>query len=151
MEPVVHASRKKTGLRRARREDIHALIPLTSGPMAGRVRALRRLLKTLVADVYVRVANDDINGCVAILYRRSLQNGGLTATIDTLISTEAGTSGDQARQELLDLALQRARRRGCVAVDCATDDPELAGAIAATGFQPGGSRWVTSLRKDETK
>ncbi|MDG1959973.1 MAG: hypothetical protein P8K07_15720 [Candidatus Binatia bacterium] len=151
MDPVVHASRKKAGLRRARREDIHALIQLTSGPIAGRVRALRRLLKTLVADVYIHNADGEINGCVAILYRRSLQHGGLTATIDSLNTTETGSLADEVRAKLLALALDRARRRGCVAIDCATDDPALSSAIAATGFQPGGTHWVTSLRKDETE
>ena len=147
----MHVSGRKDGLRRARREDIHALIPLTSGPMAGRVRALRRLLKTLVADIYVRCSGDEVRGCVAIVYRRSLQQGGLTATIDLLFSTEDGESGDQVREELLDHALQRARRRGCVAIDCATDDPQLARAINARGFQPGGTQWVASLRKDITE
>ncbi len=151
MEQVGQESGKKTVLRRARREDIHALIPLTSGPMAGRVRALRRLLKTLVADVYVRCSDKEIQGCVAVVYRRSLREGGLTATIDFLFCTEEGTTGDQARGELLDLALRRATRRGCVAVDCATDDTALADAIAARGFQPGRTQWVTSLRKDTTE
>ena len=147
----MHASGKKDGLRRARREDIHALIPLTSGPMVGRVRALRRLLKTLVADIYVRCSDDEIHGCVAIIYRRSMQQGGLTATIDLLFSTDGGRSGDQVREELLDLAFHRARRRGCVAIDCATDDKQLARAITARGFQPGATQWVASLRKDTTE
>ena len=151
MSQAVHVSGTKMGLRRARREDIHALISLTSGPVAGRVRALRRLLKTLAADVYIQTSDSEIHGCVAILYRRSLRNGGLTATIDTLVSTQTGRPGEETRQDLLDLALHRARKRGCVAIDCATDDPALTDAIAATGFQPGGAQWVTSLRKDEIK
>ena len=107
MEQVGQESGKQTVLRRARREDIHALIPLTSGPMAGRVRALRRLLKTLVADVYVRCSDKEIHGCVAVVYRRSLREGGLTATIDLLFCAEEGAAASLAaaamQQALLDI------------------------------------------------
>src|SRR5262249_9315245 len=45
---------------------------------------LRRLLKTLVADLYVLERRDAVVGVVAVTYRRSLAHGGLVATIDLL-------------------------------------------------------------------
>ncbi|MFP6664301.1 MAG: hypothetical protein VCC00_08895 [Deltaproteobacteria bacterium] len=134
------------GFRRARREDIHALLALTSGPEAGRIRALRRLLKTLVADIYIRRKNDTITGCVGVLYRRSLAHGGLVATIDTLNCTSDEPAGST---ELLDFALARARRRGCVSVDFATADPGLEAALASRGFTSPARQWVANLRKEE--
>ncbi|MEO2169605.1 MAG: hypothetical protein ABGY42_16100 [bacterium] len=134
------------GFRRARREDIHALLALTSGPEAGRIRALRRLLKTLVADTYIRRKDGEITGCVGVLYRRSLACGGLVATIDTLSCTGGEPAG---ATELLDFALARARRRGCVGVDFATADPALEAALTSRGFTAPGRHWVANLRKEE--
>jgi hypothetical protein len=140
-------------IRRARREDIPALLHLVGGPEAGRVRALRRLTKTLVADVYVVDRDATVLGVVAVLYRRSLAHGGLAATIDT-IAAWTSSSSDQRRHDesaLLACAIERARRRGCVAIDTALPAPELRTALEAQGFTPSATQLVLALRAgDET-
>jgi GNAT superfamily N-acetyltransferase len=135
-------------IRRARREDIPALLHLVGGPEAGRVRALRRLTKTLAADVYVIDRDGAVHGVVAVLYRRSLAHGGLAATIDTIAAWTA--SSDHQRSDdaaaLLACAIERARRRGCVAIDTALPAPELRTALEAQGFTPGATQLVLALR-----
>src|SRR5689334_21660879 len=83
MNPDQHGARAER-IRRARREVIPTLLHLVGGPEAGRVRALRRLTKTLTADLYVLDRASEVRGAVAVIYRRSLAHGGLTATIDTI-------------------------------------------------------------------
>lgn len=133
--------------RRARREDIHLLLPLTSGPEPGRVRALRRLLKSLAADVYLHFEGETPVGCVAVIYRRSLAAGGLVATIDSLAPLAAAPDAETERRTLLEYALHRARRRGCVAIDAAVDEAAAA-AAEASGLRPGPRQWLASLRKE---
>ena len=135
-------------IRRARRDDIPALLHAVGGPGAGRVRALRRLTKTLVADVYVLDRAAALHGIVAVVYRRSLAHGGLTATIDAL-SAWGETGEDQRRRDqaaLLACALGRARRRGCVAIDASLPDPDIRTALAAEGFLPAAPQLVLDLR-----
>jgi hypothetical protein len=108
-------------LRRARRDDIPALLGIVGGPEAGRARALRRILKTLAADVYVLDRARRIDGVVAVFYRRSVTAGGLVATIDALATfADTPERSDAARgadaDALLAHAIERARKRGCVAV-----------------------------------
>lgn len=135
-------------IRRVRRDDISALLHAVGGPEAGRVRALRRLTKTLHADVYVLDRDATLHGVVAVVYRRSLAHGGLTATIDAL--TTWSPAGDDARRRderaLVACALSRARRRGCVAVDSALAQPEIRTALAAEGFLPAATQLVLDLR-----
>ena len=135
-------------IRRARRDDIPALLHAVGGPEAGRVRALRRLTKTLAADLYVIDRAASVHGVVAVLYRRSLAHGGLTATIDALAAW--ATSGDYQRRRdeaaLLACAIGRARRRGCVAIDTALPHPEIRSALAAEGFLPAATQLVLDLR-----
>lgn len=138
-------------IRRARRDDIAALLHAVGGPEVGRVRALRRLTKTLDADVYVLDRAATLHGVVAVVYRRSLAHGGLTATIDALATWSAAGDGARRRDEraLVACALQRARRRGCVAIDTALPQPEIRTALAAEGFQPGAPQLVLDLRRDD--
>lgn len=135
-------------IRRARREDIPALLHLVGGPEAGRVRALRRLTKTLTADLYVLDRATELQGVVAIHYRRSLTYGGLTATIDALAAWAAGADEDRHRDRaaLLTCAITRARRRGCVAIDAALSPAEIRTLLAAEGFSPGAAQQVLELR-----
>ncbi len=134
--------RRPSGVRRARRTDIGALLPLVVAPPAARVRALRRLLTSLATDVYVQLADDGtetLTGVVAVGYRRSLRHGGLVGTIDTLAALAPTDSGSPASaataaeghaaspppppladallDELLTCAVWRAGRRGCVALE----------------------------------
>ena len=127
-------------LRRARREDISALIRVVGGPEPARARALRRILKTLVADVYVLERERRIDGVVAVLYRRSVRRGGLVATIDTVESFVEGDLGREDTARLVALALERARRRGCVAIDATVDDEEARRALRESGFASGEAR-----------
>ena len=140
------AAEASARLRRARREDISALIGIVGGPEPARARALRRVLKTLAADVYVLDREHRIEGVVAVFYRRSLRAGGLVATIDALetFATDPELDGDD-RNALLDHALERARRRGCVAIDAATDGERLQRALASRGFQSATARWMRAL------
>lgn len=137
-------------IRRARRDDIPALLHVVGGPEVARVRALRRLTKTLTADLYVLDRTAALHGVVAVVYRRSLAHGGLVATIDALAAWTA--SSDAQRQHdtaaLLACAIGRARRRGCVAIDAAPSEPELRTALAAEGFLPGTTQLVLELRGD---
>lgn len=135
-------------IRRARREDIPALLHMVGGPEPGRVRALRRLTKTLDADLYVLDRDAAVQGVVAVVYRRSLTHGGLTATIDALAAWTAADAGDRQRDAvaLLSCAISRARRRGCVAIDTALHADQVHTALEAEGFTSGASQLVLSLR-----
>ena len=135
-------------IRRARREDIDALLHAVGGPEAGRVRALRRLTKTLAADLYVLDRAASVHGVVAVLYRRSLAHGGLTATIDALAAWTTEGDAERRRDEaaLLACAIGRARRRGCVAIDTALPHPDIRTALAAEGFLPAAPQLVLDLR-----
>lgn len=138
-------------IRRARRDDIPALLHAVGGPEAGRVRALRRLTKTLAADLYVLDRDATVQGVVAVLYRRSFAHGGLTATVDALATWSS--DGDDARRRdeaaLVACAIGRARRRGCVAIDSALPEPEIRSALATEGFRPGATVLVLDLRRGD--
>ena len=138
-------------IRRARRDDIPALLHAVGGPEAGRVRALRRLTKTLAADLYVLDRAASVDGVVAVLYRRSLAHGGLTATIDALSAWTAYGDAVRRRDEaaLLACAIGRARRRGCVAIDTALPHPDIRTALAAEGFLPAAAQLVLDLRRGD--
>ncbi|HEY8515976.1 MAG TPA: hypothetical protein VIS07_10730 [Candidatus Binatia bacterium] len=139
--------RRPERIRRARREDIPALLHVVGGPPERRVRALRRLTKTLAADLYVLDRAAEVRGVVAVIYRRSLAHGGLTATIDAVHAwDEAGA--EQTRRDteaLVACAIDRARRRGCVAIDAALPAPEVRAALEAQGFTTGPSQLVLEL------
>ncbi|MDG2308880.1 MAG: hypothetical protein P8R42_30220 [Candidatus Binatia bacterium] len=139
-----------TRVRRARREDIPTLIQHAGGPAAGRVRALRRLLKTLTADVYVVDREGALCGVVAVHYRRSLAHGGLLATIDAMVALRPG---DEASREdlglLVDCAVTRAKRRGCVGIDSGIAAEEVRSALREHGFEAGPEQLGRPLRLEE--
>ena len=155
-EPT-EASRSR--IRRARREDVAALLDLVGGPPVGRARALRRLQKTLASDLYVLERDGAIAGVVSIAYRRSLPHGGLVATIDDVrllgasLAGESdgapfGTFPEQDLEQLLECAVTRAARRGCVAIDTGIADPAVVAALAGRGFAPVAAWRVRSLRTE---
>src|SRR5215831_2776478 len=127
-------STRRARLRRARRADNPALLECVGGPPAGRARALRRLEKTLAADVYVIDDGERLVGVVAVIYRRSLAEGGLVATVDWLAPLGDDDDAPAAIGALVDCALSRARRRGCVAIDATPGDPRVLDAFRARGF-----------------
>lgn len=137
-------------LRRARRADIAALLDQVGGPPGTRLRALSRILKTLVADVYVIDEGGALRGVVAVTYRRSLAHGGLVATIDLLRALTGEGVCEESRSaltaQLVECALFRARRRGCVAIDASAADPDSAQALERAGFAPVAAVRVCSLR-----
>ncbi|HZR82844.1 MAG TPA: hypothetical protein VFD92_17240 [Candidatus Binatia bacterium] len=143
-----HADAPAPRLRRARRDDIAALLDHVGGPAAGRLRALRRVLKTLVADVYVLDAGDAVRGVVAVTYRRSLARGGLTATVDLLRAFPAGdaAAGEDVLRALVGCALERARRRGCVTIDSPLADVDAVRALEDAGLAPVATQRELSLR-----
>lgn len=126
------------------------LVAHTGGPAAGRLRALRRLLKTLVADVYVIDRAGAVDGAVAVHYRRSLRYGGLVATIDAMFSLRS--QPDERREDLALLAgcaLTRARRRGCVEIDACIEAEDARRALQDEGFATGRQRQGRTLRPEE--
>lgn len=139
-------------LRRARREDIAILQPAVGGPTAGRVRALRRLLKTLVADVYVLDRAGRVDGVISLNYRRSFAAGGLVATIDALhVFREEAATRQADTALLLQHGLLRANKRGCVAIEGCGMDNGLTEALRSQGFDPGPALLQRSLRAKETE
>jgi len=124
------------------------LLAVAGGPEVGRLRALRRLLKTLVADVYLLERDGAVRGVVAVVYRRSLAQGGLVATIDALELLGESSAVDRAGDAklLAACALSRAERRGCVAVDAAITAPEAVAAIEGAGFAAVAPQRWRSLR-----
>lgn len=128
------------------------LVESVGGPAAGRVRALRRLLKTLAADVYVIDRGGVVAGLVALHYRRSLALGGLLATIDAMMSLR---SERDARREdlalLIDCALRRAGSRGCVGIDTNVADEAAREMLRDNGFEVGPVQLGRSLRSEENE
>jgi hypothetical protein len=122
-------------LRRSRRTDlvrVRALLPVADRE---RDRFDRRTLAGLAQDVYVAEApGGTIVGIVAIGYLRSLRDRRWDAVLDTAC-TAAGEG--PLLDALLDLAEERARRRGCHRVRAwpAHDDRSLRRALAARGWQ----------------
>jgi hypothetical protein len=140
-------------IRRVRREDLPALLDLVGGPPPGRLRALRRMTKTLTADVYVLERAAEVRGVVAVVYRRSFAHGGLTATIDAVHTLPEAPDQPRARDDtraLLACAVARAERRGCVAIDVAPATAEMQAALEADGFRPVASQLVRPLRPPAT-
>lgn len=150
MSEKLSETARATRVRRARREDISVLVEITGGPPAGRIRALRRLLKTLAADVYVVDRRGSLDGVVAIHYRRSLARGGLIATIDAMASLRH--RDDEIHEDLALLvayALRRAGLRGCVAIDCTVATPEVRNLLDDNGFEAGPRVLARCLRSEE--
>lgn len=132
-------------LRRARRDDIGSLLPVTGGPEPGRIRALRRLLGSLQCDVHVLDGPGGPLGVVAVGYRRSVAEGGLVATVDLLCLLGGGGGDPGAALETLTVcAFERARRRGCVAIEI--EFPEGLGAEARARVAPGDPAAIAARR-----
>jgi hypothetical protein len=142
-------STRRARLRRARRADTPTLLECVGGPPAGRARALRRLEKALAADVYVIDEGGRLAGAVAVIYRRSLAEGGLVATVDWLALLGDDAAAATHIAELVDCALSRARRRGCVAIDAAPSDPRVLDAFQARGFLVSRPQIRASLRDSQ--
>lgn len=143
---------RKTRCRRAKREDITALVDCVGGPAAARVRVLRRLLKTLAADIYVLDRDGVVAGIVALHYRRSLAHGGLLATIDAMMSLRSGD--EEIREDLsllMDCALKRAERRNSVGIDTSLADERLRRLLRENGFETGPEQLARSLRSEENQ
>ncbi len=150
MSEKLSEAARATRVRRARREDIGVLAETAGGPPAGRIRALRRLLKTRAADVYVVDRNESLDGVIALHYHRSLSRGGLIATLDTITSFRGSDGEVRIDLELLmTYALRRADRHGCVAIDCAVAAPEVRKLLNDNGFEAGPPVLARSLRLEE--
>lgn len=138
--------------RRAKRDDITALVDCVGGPTAARVRVLRRLFKTLAADVYVLDREGAVAGVVALHYRRSLALGGLLATIDAMMSLRSGAEAIREDLSLLmQCALTRAQRRGCVGIDAALADEHVRQLLRDNGFEAGPEQLARALRSKENE
>lgn len=139
-------------LRRATRDDVGLLAGISGGPEAGRIRATRRILGSLVADVYLAIEGDGSPcGVFMVAYRRSLSQGGLVAEIDLLqcLGPLPPPVAEEVLALLLDGALRRAQRRGCVAVSVAAEDEARERLLAAAGFEAFAGRRLLPLRKGD--
>jgi L-amino acid N-acyltransferase YncA len=124
-------------LRRGRRADLDRLRGLLSGWSAPRAERFdRRTLADLGQDVYVAEAPDgELVGVVAVAYVRSLRAGRFAAVLDT--ARAAAGVERTLLDALLDVAEERARRRGCRQVRAwlAPDDSALRAALTSRGWQ----------------
>jgi len=137
-------------LRRVRRGDEPSLLGCVGGPSVARTRALKRIARTLAADLYVVDRGDRLVGVVAITYQRSLAAGGLVATVDTLRllgSDLDPVEADGYRNLLVDCALERARKRGCVSIEVAPSQDGIGELLSVRGFAPADLRFTASLRE----
>jgi N-acetylglutamate synthase-like GNAT family acetyltransferase len=124
-------------LRRARRADLDRLRGLLSGRPAPRAERFdRRTLADLGQDVYVAEAPDGaLVGVVAVAYVRSLRGGRFAGVLDT--ARAAAGAAPALLEALLDVAEERARRRGCRRVRAwlGPDDRMLRAALASRGWR----------------
>jgi hypothetical protein len=124
-------------VRRGRRHDLERLRGLVPGRGEPRVERFdRRTLADLAQDVYVAEApGGEIVGVVAVAYVRSLAGGRFAAVLDTA-RTAAGP-GAPLLDALLDVAEERARRRGCRQVRAwlGPGDGALRATLAARGWR----------------
>jgi hypothetical protein len=124
-------------LRRGRRRDLDRLRGLLSGRSEPRAERFdRRTLADLGHDVYVAEApGGELVGVVVVAYVRSLRAGRFAAVLDMARATPDG--GRPLLDALLDLAEERARRRGCrhVRAWLGHDDGALRAALTSRGWQ----------------
>ncbi len=139
-------------LRRANRDDVGLLAGIVGGPEPGRVRATRRILGSLAADVYLSIEGDgSTSGVFMVAYRRSLLAGGLVAEIDLLrcLAPIPSPAREEVLRLLLEGALLRARRRGCVAVSAGVDDESRGALLERAGFEAFAGRVLLPLLKQD--
>jgi N-acetylglutamate synthase-like GNAT family acetyltransferase len=124
-------------VRRSRRHDFERLRGLIGGRAEPRAERFdRRTLADLGQDVYVAEApGGEIVGVVAVAYVRSLAGGRFAAVLDT--ARIASGPGGRLLDALLDVAEERARRRGCRQVRAwlGPDDGALRAALALRGWR----------------
>jgi GNAT superfamily N-acetyltransferase len=128
-------------VRRGRRCDLdrlRGLLPARAGVEVapGAERFDRRTLADPSQDVYVAEApSGEIVGVVTVAYVRSLAAGCLAAVLDT--ARAAPGPGGPLLDALLDVAEERARRRGCRQVHAwiGAGDAVLRAALASRGWQ----------------
>lgn len=124
-------------LRRGRRGDLDRLRGLLSASSGSRVERFdRRTLADLGHDVYVAEApGGALVGVVVVAYVRSLRAGRFAAVLDTARAAPGG--GQPLLDALLDVAEERARRRGCRRVRAwlGRDDDALRTVLASRGWQ----------------
>ena len=133
-------------VRRGRRDDLPRVLALLGRDSTpGTARLYRRVVADLGTDLYVAEdAVGEVVGLVAIVYSRSLFQGGLSARLD---GARAATSpAAPVLDGLIAFAERRARRRGCRRLEAALDggDPELHTALRARGYR-GAEALVTDL------
>jgi hypothetical protein len=124
-------------LRRGRRADLDGLRGLLSHVASGRAERFdRRTLADPSHDVYVDEApGGELVGVVAVAYVRSLRAGRYAAVLDT--ASAAPGPGRALLDALIDLAEERARRRGCRQVRAwlGADDVTLRAALTSRGWR----------------
>lgn len=123
-------------VRRSRRHDLERLRGLIGGRGEPRAERFdRRTLADLSQDVYVaETPGGEIVGVVSVAYVRSLAGGRFAAVLDT--ARIAAGPRAALLDALLDIAEERARRRGCRQVRAwlGPADGALRAALASRGW-----------------
>jgi hypothetical protein len=126
-------------VRRGRRHDLSQVAAVLGVDEAGRLKRLyARVSKDLRTDVYVaEEPGGQIVGIVALLYARSLFQGGPSAVLDGARARSAPVG--PVLDGLVAFAEERARRRGCRRL-CAWSgalDADLRTTLLARGYRAG--------------
>ena len=126
-------------VRRGRRHDLQQVAAVLGVVGDGRLKRLYgRVLKDLRNDVYVaEEPGGEIVGILALLYARSLAQGGLSAMLDGARARRAPAG--PVLDGLVAFAEERARRRGCRRLCAWVDgvDAELRATLLARGYRAG--------------
>jgi GNAT superfamily N-acetyltransferase len=130
--------------RRAHRADFDAVRDLLAAsgltsPARERadLRRFRRIVADLGGDLYVALAAERVVGFVHLSYTRQIASAG-RARIEALLVAPAWRRQGVA-SSLVDLALARARRRGCAEIGWVPPPgPEARGFLLRLGWEPCG-------------
>jgi ribosomal protein S18 acetylase RimI-like enzyme len=138
-------------LRRVRRADSAAVGALLAAAGAGTLpldratlRRFRRLVADLGADCYLAERDGALVGLVHVTYTRHFFEGQRATLALLVVDPDARRQG--IGQALTDLALRRARRRGCRVLTCYSAEREAAAAwLRRLGWRDAGGQLQVDL------
>jgi GNAT superfamily N-acetyltransferase len=140
----------KVLIRRARRTDFTLVMKLLADsglavppPERAVLRRFRNLVADLGSDLYLALVDGTLAGLVHVTYARQLSTPALADLAQLLVAESHRRRG--IGRQLLQLAVVRARKRGCVALSCRLPERSEAATalLRAAGFtEPG---WVCTL------
>lgn len=139
-------------IRRARRADfdgVSRILERVGGsplpPDRRTIRRFRRIVADLGSDLYVAEKEGRLLGFVYVRYSRHLAHGS-QARVEQLV-VEPGSEESRVRDELLGLALRRARKRDCTSLHATTRAvaPAREDWLRTSGLVPDGTDYRFSL------